>query len=171
MTGGQWQLNAAVRAVGVFGFTGAVKSPRVTVPAAILQSLSYGTTSGKADIFIVTTKTIATVTTATYDLYTGTDLKDINNATAALRKVKSIAIWVDENGDASGVRIGGAASQAWPAFFAAANDKHLIFPSGPPYLGGSPDGVAVGSTTNNLLIENLGAVAVTVGIAIAGTSA
>jgi hypothetical protein len=69
-----------------------------------------------------------------------------------------------------GVRIGGAASNEWVGFFAAAGDKALIFPGGPPFLAGSPAGVAVGTSTKNLLIENLGAVSVTVGIQVAGTS-
>lgn len=170
MTGGSWRLTGGLIAKGQNAFAGSVKTPKVTVPASALQSLAYGTGSGQFDILVVDTVTLAAATPATYDLYTGTDLKDVFGFTAAFRKVKGLFVWIDSGGDAAGVRIGGAAANTWQAFFADPTDKHLIFPSGPAYQGGSPDGVAVGATTKNLLVENLGAVAAVVGIAIAGTS-
>jgi hypothetical protein len=170
MTGGTWSLSTAVRATGVLTPANQTKGARVSLADRIGQTLTYGTTSGTADIQCYQTRTIAATTTLTLDLYTGTDLKDIFGDTAALRKVKSLCVWVDSGGDTAGVRVGGAASDTWVAFFANTSDKHLIFPSGPAYLGGSPAGVAVGTTTKNLLIENLGAVSVVVGIAVAGTS-
>jgi len=171
MTGGSWALSAAVRATGLLTPTNQPKGSRINLADRIGQTLTYGTGSGAADILCFQTRTINATTTLTLDLYTGTDLKDVFGDTAALRKVKSIAVWVDSGGDTAGVRIGGAGTNPWPAFFAdGASDKHLIFPSGPPYLGGSPAGVAVGALKCNLKIENLGTVSVVVGIAVAGTS-
>lgn len=139
--------------------------------SAEVTTLTYGTTSGKVDLISCSDRTLTATTSATYDLYTGTDLKDLDGLTCAFRKVKFIQISIVSGGDASGVQIGGAASNAWVAFFADTSDKHKIFPSGPAYAGGSPAGVAVGATTCNLKVENLGAASVTVRILIAGTSA
>lgn len=139
-----------------------------------ITTLTYGTTSGKIDLITVSDRTLAIQGTAgddaTYDLYTGTDLKDLDGLTCAFRKVKFVQISIISGGDALGVRIGGAAANAWPAFFADATDKSLVFPGGPAYQGGSPAGVAVGASTKNLFVENLGAAAVTIRIVIGGTS-
>lgn len=169
MTGGTWRLSAAAQATGTLTPTGAVKGASLVVPYGLTQELSYGTGSGQADLFVLTKRTINATTAATYDLYTGTDLKDIFDDTAAGRKVKSLAVWVHSGGDSSGVLVGGG-SQPVP-LLADSSDKAKIFPSGPPFLAGSPAGIAVGATTNNLRVENLGAVAVVVAIALAMTSA
>lgn len=171
MTGGTWNLSAAIRVTGALLPANQPAGPKVTLSDATRQALTYGTTSGKADIVVYQTRTLATVTAATYDLYTGTDLKDIFGDTAAFRKIKSLCVWVDSGGDAAGVTIGAAGSNIWPAFFGNSSDVWNIFPSGPPLVGGSPAGVAVGAATCNLKILNNGAVSVVVGIAIAGTSA
>lgn len=136
-----------------------------------MTPLTYGTTSGKVDLITCSDRTLTATTAATYDLYTGTDLKDLDGLTCAFRKIKFIQISIVSGGDATGVRIGGAASNQWVAFFADVTDMAKIFPSGPPFVGGSPAGVAVGATTCNLKIENLGAVSVTYRVLIAGTSA
>lgn len=171
MTGGTWTLSTAIRATGLLTPANQPTGSRISLSDAIGQTLTYGTTAGKADIVCFQTRTLATVTAATYDLYTGTDLLDIFGDTAAFRKIKSLMVWVDSGGDAAGVTVGGAAADAWVAFFGNINDVWTVFPSGPPLLGGSPAGVAVGSGTKNLKILNNGAVSVVVGIAIAGTSA
>jgi hypothetical protein len=171
MTSGSWSLTTAIRATGALLPSNQPTAARARLSDRIGQALTYGTTSGKADIICFQTRSILTTATLTLDLYTGTDLRDIHGDTAAFRKIKSLVVWVDSGGDTAGVRVGGAGADTWVAFFANTSDKHLIFPSGPPYLGGSPAGVAVGNTTKNLLLENLSAVTAVVGIAIAGTSA
>lgn len=171
MTGGTWNLSTAIRATGLLTPANQTKGPRISLADRIGQTLSYGTTSGTCDIICFQTRSMLTTATLTLDLYTGTDFKDLYGDTAAFRKIKSIAVWVDSGADTAGVRVGGAASNAWIGFFANTSDKHLVFPSGPPYIGGSPAGIAVGASTCNLLLENLSAVTAVVGIAIAGTSA
>jgi hypothetical protein len=171
MTSGAWSLTAALRATGLLTPTDQPTGAPVILTDGVDQVLTYGTGSGQCDIIVWRLKTLNATTAATYDLYAGTDLKDLYDDAAAFRKVKSLVVWVDSGGDASGVRVGGAGSDIWPAFFANSSDMHLVFPSGPPYLGGSPAGVAVGAATKNLKVENLGAVAAVVGIAVAGTSA
>lgn len=171
MTSGTWNLSAAIRATGLLTPTNQPKGARIPLADRFGQTLAYGTGSGQFDILCFQTRTINAASTLTLDLYAGTDLEDVFDKTAPLRKVKGLCVWVDSGGDTAGVAVGGAASDTWVAFFAHTSDKHLIFPSGPAYLGGSPAGVAVGSSTKNLLIENLGAVSVVVGIAVAGTSA
>lgn len=147
-----------------------IRNTIVPQRASAQSSLTFGTTSGKADILICQDRTLIAVMAATYDLYTGTDLKDINGLTAALRKVKYLGVVILSGGDTAGVAIGNAANP-WPGFFGASNDIAKIFPDGPSYQGGSPAGVALTVTTNiNLKIENLGAVPVTFRVIIAGTS-
>ena len=137
---------------------------------AEISTLTYGTSSGLVDLVTCSDRTISAASTATYDLYTGTDLLGLAGETCAFRKVKYIEIMIVSGGDSSGVQIGGAAANEWVGFFTAAGDKYKIFPSGPPFLGGSPAGVAVGVATKNLLVENLGAASVTVRILVAGSS-
>lgn len=168
MNTGTWDLSWGMQAIGTLTQTGQSRPSRTSASQSQSQTLTYGTGSGQADQFVVLTKTISATTAATYDLYTGTDLKDLFVDTAAGRKLKSIVIWVDSGGDSSGVRIGGG-SQPIP-LFVDSSDKFDIFPSGPPFMAGSPAGIAIGAATNNLRIENLGAVSVVVGIALAMTS-
>lgn len=131
--------------------------------------ITYGTTSGKANLITCSVRTINATTAVTYDLYTGTDLKDLDGQTCAFRGIKFIQVSIVSGGDATGVRIGGAAANTWVAFFADVSDKCLIFPGGPAYQGGSPAGIVVGVATKNFKIENLGAVAVNVEVVAVGT--
>lgn len=168
MTSGTWSLSWGLTAFGAKLPTGQPASARSSQSQGQSQDVAYGTGSAQADLFVVLLKTITATTAATYDLYTGTDLKDLFGDAAAGRKIKSLAIWVDSDGDATGVKIGGG-SQPVP-LFADATDKFVIFPGGPPFLAGSPAGIAVAALTNNLRVENLGAVSVVVGIGLAMTS-
>lgn len=175
MTDANVRASASCNLTGVYapqGVSGDLNNLKLTQPVSTqIQALTYGTASGQVDLVTCSLRTLLATASATYDLYTGTDLKDLAGLTCAFRKVKFIQISIDSGGDASGVRIGGAASDEWVGFFSAAGDKYKIFPSGPPFLGGSPAGVAVGAATKNLLVENLGAVSVTLAIVIGGTSA
>lgn len=171
MTGGSYSLSLSVNANGELLPPGSLGTGKVSISVGTPdQGLSYGTTSGKADIFVMRAITINATTATTYDLYVGTDWLDVFKDTAAFRKIKSIAIWVNSGGDATGVAIGGAASDAWVANFADSSDKALIYPSGPPWCAGSPAGITVDATHKNLKIENLGAAAVTLYVCIAGSS-
>lgn len=174
MTSGTLTAGSTCAVNGIYppqGVAGNLANTRVSQTAPVdVTTLTFGTASGQVDLITCSDRAINATSSATYDLYTGTDLKDLDGQTCAFRKVKFVQVSIITGGDASGVRVGGAASNAWPAFFADASDKALIFPGGPALPGGSPAGVAVGSSTKNLLIENLGAVAVTVRIVIAGTS-
>ena len=160
-----WQFRAAATYTPTGGGAAARAAPR----DGSTSSLTNGTASGKADILVYQLKTLTATTAATYDLYTGTDLKDLFGQTAAGRSVRHLAVWVDSGGDSSGVLVGGGSNPV--PLFADATDKFKFFPSGPPFLAGSPAGIAVGATTGNLRIENLGAVSVTVGIYLAMSSA
>lgn len=175
MTDGTVRASSAATVSGTYppqGVASTLADITVTQRASNeVTTLTYGTTSGKVDLISCSDRTLTATTAATYDLYTGTGLADLAGLTCAFRKVKLIQVSIISGGDATGVQIGGAASNAWVAFFADTTDMCLIFPSGPVYTGGSPAGVAVGATTCNLKIENLGAVSVTLRILIAGTSA
>lgn len=137
-------------------------------------SLTFGTASAQIDLITCSDRTYTAAGGATpsvnYDIFTGTDLKDLAGLTCAFRKVKYIQVSIVDGGDSAGVQIGGAGSNEWVGAFAAAGDKYKIFPGGPPFLGGLPGGITVDATHKQLLVENLGAVPVTVRIVIAGTS-
>lgn len=130
--------------------------------------LPFGVAAGYADTTVVQSRIITAGNSATYDLYTGTDLLAQNGGTAAFRLVKYLGVFVTAGGDTSGVRIGGAASNELVSFFASAGDQLDIFPDGPPFQAGSPAGVAVTSSVKNLKVENLGAEDVTLTIVVSG---
>ena len=180
MTNGQVQASAGVQLSGVYPPQGVIASTNPLKNFTILQSfaaslnLTYGTGSGKVNLIVCSDHTLTAAggltPTATYDLYTGTDLPDLDGLTAAFRIVRYVAVHVVTGGDTLGMQVGGAASDTWGSYFVNVNDKALVFPNGVPYQGGSPAGVAVGTTTKNFLIENLGAVAVTFRIVVAGSA-
>lgn len=174
MTTGALTASTACAVTGTYppeGVPGKLASTRVSQAAGVdVETLKFGTGPGQVDLITCSDRTIGPGGAATYDLYTGTDLRDLAGLVCALRRVKYVQVGIVSGGDGAGVRVGGAGAATWAGFFAAAGDKALIFPGGPPYLGGAPAGVAVGPTAKNLQVENPGAVAVTVRIVVAGTS-
>ncbi len=174
MTSCNVSADGSAAVVGVYppqGVTGNLSNFRVTQAAEdAISPLTFGTGTGQVNLITCSDRTLAAGASGTYDLFTGTDLKDLIGETCAFRKVKYLKVSIVSGGDASGVRIGGAATNEWVGFFAAAGDKKLIFAGGPAEEAGSPAGVAVGTSTKNLLIENLSAVSVTVRILLAGTN-
>jgi hypothetical protein len=114
--------------------------------------------------------TLAAGASKTYDLYGGTDLPDLFGDPAPLRTLRAVAVVIESGGDAAGVKVGNAATPCG-LFFGTATDTQLIFPNGPSFLQGSPAGVAVTAGANNLKVQNLGAVPVTVTVHAAGVKA
>lgn len=172
MSGGQLVASTGVRIKALYppqglNVAGQADDLRYRRTVAGVADLPFGVDSGLVDTVVCQSRSLTAGATATYDLYTGTDLQQPDGA-AAFRLVKYLAVFIEDGGDTSGVRIGGASSNEWVGFFAAAGDKHDIFPGGPPYQAGSPDGVAVGSSTKNLKIENRGAVEVIVTVVVGG---
>lgn len=138
--------------------------------AASAFEIRHGVGSGFGNIFCSYTAAIAAGGSATYDLYTGTDIKDVTGGTAAFRILRGIQVSVVDGGDSSGVRIGGAASDAHGLWFADTSDKADITPDGVCFEQGTLAGKTVGTGTKNLKVENLGAVEVTIRILLAGSS-
>jgi hypothetical protein len=172
---GGLQIVGSGKVVGTQPSQGSAAASRATDPtnratASGTLSLRFGIGTGSANLFCAPTIALAAGSSATYDLYAGTDLKDLFGQTAAFRTVRGFEVAVVDGGDASGVRIGGASSNEWVGFFASAGDQHLIYPDGAPYLAGSRAGKAVTSSAKNLKIENLGAVEVTIRVLLAGSS-
>lgn len=180
MTNGSFQASVSVQMSGTFppqGVVSLVSPLRNTVigqASSAQPELTYGVGTGKVNLIVCSDHNLTAsgglTPSATWDLYTGTDLKDLDGGTAAFRFVRYAGMFILTGGDSSGVRVGGAASDCWPAFFADATDKWLIKPGGMPFQGGTREGVAVGASTKNLYVENLGAAAVTVRVILAGSS-
>lgn len=176
LTAGTWSVTTQVQIQGASiapqgnASTKTLTSPSVSERSADSQALTFGTTSGTADIYCAVQNTLGAGASATYDIFTGTDLPNVFGGTAAIRTLRGIAVVIDSGGDASGVTIGGAASNATPLFFGNANDVWTIFPSGPPFAGGSDAGVAITNLLKNVKILNNGLVSVTFTIYLAGGS-
>lgn len=173
MIGGTVRVSTGVKVTGSYppqGVTGELNNFTVNQNADAGAALAFGTAAGQCDLEVCQDRTLAATTAATYDLFTGTDLKDLAGFTAALRNVRYFAVFIISGGDAAGVRIGGAGTNEWVGAFAAAGDMRKIWPGGLPHQDFNNAGLAVGTTTKNLKIENLGAVPVTVRIIIGGSS-
>lgn len=172
---GSMQLVGSGKVTGTTPSQGTAATDRPTDPtasatAAAAMTLRFGIGSGQANVFCAYTVTLQAGATATYDLYTGTDIKDLFGQTAAFRILRGLEVSIADGGDTSGVRIGGAASDEFVGWFATAGDAQDIYPSGPAYLAGSPAGKVVSSTVKNLKVANNSAVAVTIRILLAGSS-
>ncbi len=154
------------------GVTGELANFRVAQSADdSITALTFGTAAGQVNLITCSDRTLAAGASATYDLFTGTDLRDLIGETAAFRWVRYLKVSIVSGGDAGGVRIGNAAADAWGGFFGAAAHTLTIAPGGPAFEAGSPTGVKVEAATKNFRLENLGAVAVTVRILLAGSNA
>jgi hypothetical protein len=169
MTSGEYRVTTQIKAIGVNAVSG---SPTQSANGnnTSQQSFAYGAGSSLFNQIIVRTVDLNPGVSATYDLYTGTDLPNVLSETAALRAVMSASVYVVSGGDATGVIIGDAATDVWAANFGGTTETATIYPGGPPWQCGKPAGIAVTSSAKNLKIENAGAVAVTVRISICGSS-
>lgn len=135
------------------------------------QSVITGTGEGTGDVYIATTRTIAAGSSSTFDLFSGDDFTDVFGFDAPLRVVRELSVWIEDGGDSSGVRVGGAGSDCWPATFADTSDMLTIYPGGTEFTAANPAGIDVTNTAKNLKIENLGAVSANVRIFCAGSTA
>jgi hypothetical protein len=175
MTGGTLRAGTSVLAKGTYpppgDALGDLRDARVSQTASVeVTPLEFGTGAGKIDHLSVSDHALAAGASLTFDLYAGTDLLDLVGFDAAFRNVKFVQVSILSGGDASGVRVGGAAADEWVGYFAAAGDRRDIFPGGPPFVDGSPAGVAVTSSAKNLKVENLGAAAATLRVVVAGSA-
>lgn len=129
--------------------------PTASSGGSVTQSLNYGTGSGFVDVFCAGEFAIGPNASLTLNLFDGgattADLTTVFGAAANLQLVKSLTIGVISGGDASGVRVGGAASNPWAGFWGSTFD---IFPAGPAPPFGSPAGAVVSGTAKNLKITN-----------------
>ncbi len=176
LTAGTWNLITQVKILNALiapqgnAASNSLSSPINNQTLSDQQALTFGTASAKADILCAVQNTLAAGISASYDLFTGTDLKDVFGGTAAIRTLRGIAILITSGGDAAGVTIGGAAATPNVLFFGNVNDTWTIFPSGPPFAGGSDAGVAVTALASHVKVLNNAAVSTTFTIFLAGSS-
>lgn len=161
MTGGSVRSSTATTVKAVYSPQGVPTDPplkNVTHTQFVNDqetTLEVGTGSGSFDRATASDRAIPAGASVTYDLYTGADLLGPVGETAAFRIVRKVKISI-VSGGASGVRVGGAASNEWVGWFVAAGDKQDIYVGGPPFQQGDPvSGKAVTTTARNLKIENL----------------
>ncbi len=175
MNGGLWALSTSIRASGTYNPQGATGSSlRANIlnatGSAPTQKLAFGTATGQFNLLVAQDRSIAATTAALFDLYAGTDLLELAGLSAPFRRLRGIIIWIVSGGDATGVRIGGAGVNECSLWFEALGDMMRIYPGGPGFAQGSPAGVVIDATRKMLKVENLGAVAATLRIEIAGTN-
>lgn len=172
MTAGSLLIGTSYRATGTFappGQGGFLTSAVVKQANNVQANFDFGTDDSHVDTIVFQDQVFAPGASATYDIYTGTDLLDINNSSAPYRTLRYLSVFIVSGGDSSGVRVGGAAANEFQAWFSNAGDQQDVFPNGPPLQQGDPTGKSVGSTNKNIKIANLGAVAVTVRIVLGGS--
>lgn len=175
---GTMQLSAQARLIGVqINPQGTAATVRLAKPncdetASAQINLSFGTDSGEGDIFCAGDFDLTAGGTVTWDLFTGTDFKDVFGQTAAFRKLKAFFVSIVTGGDTAGVTIGDSsvAANKLGLWFGAVTETWKIYPSGPPMIGGQPAGLTVDATHKNVKITNNGAVAVTVRVFLGGSS-
>lgn len=167
MTGGTYTLSLNVAEVGANTPLNGRKS-QFNKSGGIRVPYTFGTGPGRMSNEVGDTFTIPALTAITYDLYSANDFTNVFGFPCGFRNIKSIVIWVSNGGDSSGVAIGGAASNCWPANFADISDKAMIYPDSGPFVADRKTGTVVTSTAKNLKIENLGLVAANIEIRIAG---
>ena len=179
LAGGSLTVSTSVKAVGKLagsGNTAANTIPTVSrsITGGTSEVISFGSGSGNGDLVCCGEYSIDESSSITIDLYSGgtttSDLTDVFGGAAPFRIIRSLVVEITSGGDASGVRIGGAASNEWTGYFASAGDQVDIFPSGVPFAVSSPAGKTVGSTTKNLKIANLSTAAAVVVRVTAGGS-
>ena len=172
MTTGSLLAETAYRVAGTFappGQAGSLSNAVIKQASNQQANFTFGTDDSQVDTIVFQDRVLAAGASATYDIYTGRDLLDINSGTAAFRTVRYLSVFVVDDGDTSGVRVGGAASNEFLGWFVSAGDQQDVFPNGAPLQQGDPIGKTVSSSNKNIKIANLGAVPVTVRIVIGGT--
>lgn len=169
MTSGSWRLSTAVRFAGTHLPSGGVRAVPVNLTKGPTQSLGYGTAGGTLDVPVVRRLTIPDGTSETLNLYDGS-LLDVFGQPAPFRTLRSVAVWVESGGDATGVVVGadGVVADPVPIFLTGTNPRVTVYPSGPAFSAGSPAGVAVDATHRNLKLTNAGAADAVVVVALAG---
>jgi hypothetical protein len=150
--------------------TVALDKPTTSAVGSGELNLSFGTGSGEADIHCAGDFTLTAGASVTWDIYTGTDFKDVFNQTAAFRKLKGIFVAITSGGDTAGVTIGNAASNQCGLWFGAVTATWKIYPSGTPFIGSQPAGLTIAAGNANLKITNSSAVSVTVRVVLSGSS-
>lgn len=165
LSGGSSQASTSVKITGKLpgpGNTAGNTIPETsrTVAGGGTCTLDFGVGRGRACLHAAGQFQIAAGGTLTLDLYAGgvtaDDLTDVFNGSAPFRLVKLLAVDIAGDGDdaSSAVRVGGASSNEWVGYFETAGDSLDIYPDGMAFAVAKPAGVAVGSATKNLAIEN-----------------
>lgn len=170
MTGGSWRLATSINIVGVNAFNGSVNPSKVSDGSAVIQNLAFGTGFAKMDTEVLLQRSLAPGTSETWNLYDGTT-PDVFNFGATFRTLKGVLCWVSAGGDASGLTIGGGASNPCVLFFGGTTPNQTVYAGGPPASGGSPLGIAVTATTCNVKITNNAAVATEYTLYLVGSKA
>jgi len=162
MIGGTWRLNSGVRPVvrGLLG--GSVPSSR-----GVVQSLAFGTAEGQFNEAAAWSEVIDPGQTLVLNLWSGA-VRNLEDRPAVFANLRSFWVAIIDGGDSSGVKIQPAASSGNNLWFGGTTPYKVIFPNGPAEEGGSDAGVAVSAAAAVVELVNLGAVAATVAIALAG---
>jgi hypothetical protein len=142
-----------------------------TTAAGRKLALAAGTYSGQANLVVQDQATLQPGETLTVDLYDGS-VTDVFGAAAPFRVLRGYCFWVVAGGDASGVEVGddGTVTNPCPLYLRGTSPRYLLLPGDAGVAEAEPAGLTVSATARNLKIANLGAVAATVGYALAGAS-
>lgn len=174
MTGGQWQMNLALRLSGRKLSPGNVTTVAVSTTDQTTQVMGYGTGDDQVNVIVLQDRTLGPGASEELDLYDGSSnsppLVDIIGDAVALRKLRCWALWIASGGDELGVTVGGAGSDPNELWMGGTAPTYSVFPGGAPMAGGSDAGVEVTSSARYVKVLNNGAEAVTYTVAMAGST-
>lgn len=162
MIGGTWRLSTGVRPMIVGLMGGSVPSSRGTV-----QALAFGTGEGQFNEAAVWAGLIDPGQTLVLNLWNGS-ISNLEDRPAVFANLRSFWAAIIAGGDSSGVKIQPAASNGNNLWFGGTTPYKVIFPNGPAEEGGSDAGVSVSAAAAVVELVNLGAVAASVVVALAG---
>ena len=169
MDDGSWRISVGLNCQGTTAPGYYVAQPSVSPTCSFQQVLAFGAGSGECNLIVVHERPLGAGLSETLNLYDGT-LTDIHGDAAPFRLLKAVCVGIVSGGDTSGVTIGNAATNGHPLFMGGATHTHTLYPSGLPYLGAKPAGIAVTSSAANVKVTNNSAALVTYRIAAAGTT-
>lgn len=162
MTGGTWRLTDGVRPLAR-----GLQGGSVPVSDGGVQSLAFGTAPGGFTEGCKFAVVVDPGQTVTLNLYDGS-LPNLESRPAYFAKLRSFRARVADGGDSAGVAVTPAAANGNTLWWRGTNPGKTIYPNGPAELGGNDTGVAVTSAAAAIALTNLGAVAATVQVALAG---
>lgn len=122
-----------------------------TLPLAISATfrLTNGTSSGNLDAVATDVNTLAASGNQTIDL---TSVTLIDGTSSGFSNLKGFFVFITST--TGQLRVGGSGTNTLQLWFSDDSDSSVIYPSGVPFMQGSPAGITVDSTNKTIILTN-----------------